>query len=84
MEKKEVVIDNPITVDGITIIPVAHVLMNYWLDNGGAIVYGIKQPDAIIVVSPAGKKAFRITGEEVSIDQIVEDATDVKEILERF
>ena len=84
MEKKEVVIDNPVTVDGITIIPVVHVFMNYWLDNGGVIVYGVKQPDAVIVVSLAGEKAFKITGEELSLEQLVEDVTGIKGILEKF
>jgi len=84
MEKKEVAINNPIAVAGLTIIPVVHVSLNYWLHNGGASFFGVKQPDAVIVVSPAEKRAFRITGEEVSIDQLVEEATDIKEILERF
>ena len=84
MEKKEVAIDNPIAVAGLTIIPVVHVSLNYWLHNDGAAVFGIKQPVAFMVVSPGEKRAFRITGEEVSIDQLVEEATDIKEILERF
>ncbi len=84
MEKKEVAIKNTIAITGLTIIPVVQVSLNYWLHNGGASFFGVKQPVAVIVVSQAEKRAFRITGEEVSIDQLVEEATDIKEILERF
>ena len=79
MEKKQVVIDSPIAVAGLTIIPVVHVSLNYFLHNDGGSVLGVKQPVAIMVVSPTEKRAFRITGEEVSIDQLVQEATDIKE-----
>ena len=84
MEKKEVAINNPIAVAGLTIIPLVHVSVNYWPHNGGASFFGVKEPVAVIVVSPAAKRAFRLTGEEVSIDQLVEEASELKEILERL
>ena len=84
MEKKEVAINNTIAIAGLTIIPVVHVSLNYWLHNSGASFFGIKEPVAVIVVSPAAKRAFRLTGEEVSIDQLVEEASELKEILERL
>jgi len=84
MEKKDVAIDNPIVIAGLTIIPLAHVSLNYWFHNSGASFFGIKQPVAVIVVSPAAKRAFRITGEEVSIDQLVQEASGIKEILEEL
>jgi len=81
MEKKQRVIDNPITVDGITIIPIVHILLNSYIHSDGAFMFGRKQPDAIIVVSPAGKRAFRITGEEVPLDQIVDDIPELETLL---
>ena len=84
MEKKEVTINNPIAIAGLTIIPVVHVSLNCWLHNGGGSFFGIKEPFAVIVVSPAAKRAFRITGEEVSIGQLVEEASQLREILERL
>jgi len=84
MEKKEIAIDNPVTVAGLTIIPVAQVLLNYWQVKGSTSFFGLKQPVAVIVVSPLAKRAFRITGEEVSIDQLVQEAPSIKEILERL
>ena len=81
MEGKEVAFDNPIGIAGLTIIPIVHVSLNYWSHNGGASFFSVKQPVAVIVVSPAAKRAFWITGEEVSIDQLVQEASDIKEIL---
>ncbi len=83
MEKKEVTIDNPVAVAGLTIIPVVQVLLNYWHVKGSTSFFGLKQPVAVIVVSPVAKRAFRITGEEVSIDQLIQEAPGMKEILAR-
>ena len=84
MEKKEVAIDNPVTVAGLTIIPVVQVLLNYWQTKGSTSFFGLKQAVAVIVVSPSAKRAFRVTGEEVSIDQLIQEAPSIKEMLERL
>jgi len=82
MEKKKVAIDNPVAVAGVTLIPVAKVSLNYWQGNCGISLFGAKQPISIVVVSPSARRAFRITGEEVSLDQLVQEVPDIKEILE--
>ena len=85
MEKKEVTINNPTAIAGLTIIPVVHVSLHYWLHNGGGSFFGIKEPVAVIVVSPTAKRAFRLTGEEVSIEQLTEEISELKEeILQRL
>jgi uncharacterized spore protein YtfJ len=71
MEEKEVVIDNPVVIGEVTLIPIARVLVHYWHGKGGISFFAVKQPVAVIVVSPPAKRAFRVTGEEVSIDQLV-------------
>ena len=68
MENKEVRIDNPVTVAGITLIPVVQVSQNYWYSDSVISFFGIKQPISVVMVSPSVKKAFRVTGEEVSLD----------------
>ncbi len=84
MEKKEVVIDNPVTIAGVTLIPIVMISQNYWQGNGGISFMGVKQPVSVIVVSPSAKKAFKITGEEVPLDQLIQEVPGVKEILERI
>ena len=85
MEKKEVAINDTLVISGLTIIPVVQVTVNYWSYNNGASFFGVKEPVAVIVVSDAGKRAFRLTGEEVSIEQLLEETSELKEeILQRL
>ncbi len=82
MEKKEVRIDDFVTVAGITLIPVVQVSRNYWCGDSVISFFGVKQPVSIVVVSPSVKKAFRLTGEEVPLDQFIQEVPDIEEILE--
>jgi len=81
MEKKEVELDNPIVVAGVTLIPVARVSLNYQRSNGIISFLGVKQPVGVVVVSPSTRRAFSINGEELSLDQFVEEVPGMKEIL---
>lgn len=84
MEKKEVGLGIPVAVAGVTLIPVTEVLLNYWHGNGGISFFGVKQPIGVVVVSQSTKRAFRVSGEEVPLDQLIQEAPAVKEILERI
>ena len=84
MEKKEISIENPVAVAGVTLIPVTKVSLNYWGGNNGISFFGVKQPVSVVVVSPSAKRAFRITGEEVSLDQLMQEVPGIKEILEEI
>ena len=84
MEKQEVRIENPVTIGGVTMIPVAKVLLNYWQGNGGISFFGIKQLVGVVVVSVSAKRAFRITGEEIPLEQLIQEAPGLEEILERI
>ena len=78
MEKKEVIIENPVIVGGVTLIPVAQVSLSYEHSNSGISVTCVNQPIAVVVLSMSARKAFRITGEEVSIDQLIQEIPDIK------
>lgn len=82
MKKKEIEIGNPMTVAGVTLIPVIKVSLNYWRRNGSLSFFGVKQPIGMVLVSPSGKRAFRITGEEVPLDQFIQEVPGIKEVLE--
>ena len=81
MEKKEVRVGNPVAVAGVTLIPLARVSLNYWRGDRGISCFGVKQPVGVVVVSPLAKRAFRITGEEVPLDQLVKEAPGLEEVL---
>lgn len=75
------VVGEPVTIQGVTLIPVASTSLNYWRSNRGISFWGIKQPFRVVVVSPSGKRAFRISGEEVSLDELIQEVPGIRDIL---
>ena len=82
MERKALAIDNPVTVAGVTLIPVARVSLNCQCSNGGISFFGVKQPVSVVIASQLAKRAFRITGEEVPLDQFIQEVPSIKEAVE--
>lgn len=81
MEKKEVGLESPIMVSGLTIVPVVEVSVNCTHTAKITSFSGVKQPVAVVVVSPSLKKAFRISGEEVTIEQLIQEAPALEGVL---
>jgi len=84
MEEKEIAAGPPITVAGITLIPIIKVSLSCQRSSGGISLFGVKQPVAVVVASPQAKRAFTITGKDSSLEQLVQEVPDIKEILERI
>ena len=81
MEKKEVTIGNPVSVAGITLIPIIETSVKYGRSQRHIIASGTVQPVSIIVVTPSGRSAFRITGEEVPLDQLGKEVPAIRKLL---
>jgi len=81
MEKKELTTVNPVTVAGVTVIPVSRVAINCWHGKQGVAISGSKQPVGVIIVSPSAKRAFRITGEEITLEQLARENPEIAETL---
>ena len=81
-KKKEVRADTPVTVAGVTLIPVTEIVLNCWQGKSSISFYGVKRPVGMVMVSPSLKKAFRVTGEEVPLDQFRQEFPGIKEILD--
>jgi len=81
MEEKKIAAEPPIKVAGVTLIPVTRISLRYWSAKGSAYFFGLKQPVDVVVVSQSAKQAFRITGEEVSLEKLVKEAPGLKEML---
>ncbi len=77
MEKKEITFTNLVTVAGLSLITVSRVKIECLHSKRGIAFWGSKQPDSIIITTPSAKRAFRITGEEVSLDQLVREIPDL-------
>ncbi len=78
MENQEIRIDNSLTVAGITLVPVVQITLSYWHGDSGISYFGAKRPIGVVVVSPSAKKAFRITGEEVPLDQFIREVPNME------
>ena len=82
METKREIVDAPVTVTGgVTIIPVAEISVSSWSSKRGSALWGGKQPVGIIVISQSMKRAFRITGEEVALEQFRQEVPGVEQAL---
>ena len=84
MEKKEITTVNPIKVAEVTLIPISKTSINYWHSKRGAIFSGSKQPVSIIIATPTERRAFRITGEEITLIQLSQEFPDILEKLEEI
>jgi hypothetical protein len=80
MEEKKIVIDKAAAVAGLTITTVSQISVYLGSTAAGTAVMAVKQPLAMVTASPQ-KRAFRITGEEISLDELVEQYPGLKEYL---
>ena len=69
MEKIEIAFDSSLEIPDLTITPVVQVSKNYWSHNGNVSFFRAKDPIAVILILKTEKKVFRVSGEEISIDQ---------------
>ena len=82
MEKEEIKIEAPLAVAGVTLVPIVKSSLNCWCSKNRLSFFGNKQPVSVVVVSPQARRAFRINGEEISLDQLTKEVPGIKEVLE--
>jgi len=82
MEKEEIRIEAPVAVAGVTLVTVVKASLNHWEHKGRLSFFGIKQPVSVVIVSPQANRAFRISGEEVPLDQLTKEVPGLEEVLE--
>jgi hypothetical protein len=58
--------------------------MNHWHGKRGIACSGSRQPVGIILVTPSAKRAFRLTGEEITLDQLAQEIPDIRQTLEEI
>ena len=81
VEKKEIRIETPFTVAGVTLFPISKVTLSYWRRERSFSCSGVKELHSVVVVSPQDRKAFRMDGEKVTLDKLVEEVPGLAEIL---
>jgi hypothetical protein len=71
MEKKQVAIENPVNVDGLSIIPITETVIYGWQYKGNFSFFGHKRPIYVLISKPESRlEAFTISGEPISTDKI--------------
>lgn len=83
MIKNVIGIDDPVSVRGTTIIPIVKLSLHY-SSKAGVSIFSTRQPIAAMIISPSQKKALRITGEEVPLEQLMQEFPEIKKTLEKF
>ena len=83
MKKKRVIIGSPIAIAGITLILVTKLSVSCEPNGSSIFFFGIKEPVSLVVSSPSAKKAFEITGREIPLDQLIQNAPGLAGMLEK-
>ena len=68
--EKTLALERPVDVAGVTVVPVVET--RRWVSARGFLVS--RQPVAVVVVTAGARRTFRITGEEITADELVKEA----------
>jgi hypothetical protein len=81
MEEKKIIIDKPVSIAGLTMVTVTQISVNLVSTWAGTAITAIKKPLAMVAVLPQKNRAFRITGEEVLLEELVQEYPGLKDYL---
>ena len=73
MRKEYLAGEEAVVVAGVRITPVIRISVRYTEIKGARSFYAGKQPVYLIVSSVDGERAYSVTGNEVSIQQVISD-----------
>ncbi len=84
MEKATLRLEASIVVGGFRLTPVSRLTLHTWRHRRAATALGMKYAAAVLVSSAAGTRAFRYSGEEISIQELVREMPAISADLERL
>jgi hypothetical protein len=82
MDEGKIIFETSLVSPGIRLISISNYRASCGRKAGGLFTYVTKKPTSLVVVSSLGRKAFRVSGEEVALEQFVGETPGLKEILE--
>jgi hypothetical protein len=82
--EKIVTLEGPFMIGGVTLIAVVRSLLTCKCGDKAIWLFGFKFPIALVLISDSSKRAYRANGEEVSIEQLLEENPDIGIELSRF
>jgi len=78
MEKKKVTVEGAFSLGALTLIPVSETTCAGEQIGRTFLLHAAKVPMAVVVISPTERKAFRITGEEISFETLAEEVPEIR------
>ena len=81
MEKQELKIENPATVNGVTVIPVVNILRKQICQKNSAYIYVEKKPVAVIVLRLHGYSAYGANGEEIPLQELLRELPELADLI---
>ncbi len=82
MERKELTVANSVTFGDTIITTISRLRSDCRYDKREQFLSGSIRPVSVIVNSPSFKKAFRISGEEITLDLLMQEFPDIAAIPE--
>lgn len=80
MEKEEIVAEEPVTIAEYTIVPIIRKSLHCHKNKEGNIFIGTKHPLAVLV-TVGSKNMLHIIEEDVSMEQLIKELPELKNLL---
>ena len=84
MQTKKLKIESAISEGAFIFLPVSKTTCRGERIGQNAFFFAAKIPVAIVVLSPTGKRAFRVSGEEISLDTLAAEVPNVRETISQY
>jgi uncharacterized spore protein YtfJ len=81
MEKEEIIVDTPIEIAGMKIIPVAQVNTYCFSKRKNVSAYCSKKPLVVVIVTESGTKAFDMDGSQVKLDKLINAVPELNSLI---
>ncbi len=75
-------IEGAISEGAFTFLPISKTTCRGERIEQAAFFFAAKIPVAIVVISPTGKRAFRTSGEEITLDTLAAEVPDIWEAIQ--
>jgi hypothetical protein len=83
MEKKQVTLENPTRIAGLTFLPLTQTLVFSWQNKGRLTFFGLKKPLYVLILNAEKKlTSFSIEGQEIPPEEILSQYPEIREKLD--
>lgn len=81
MEKKEIAVEGIVTIGEVTLLPIVRTCVYVRRAGRGAMCSASKHLMGVVIVSPEGRRALNLAGEEVPVEHYLELAPALRDLL---